>query len=182
MATFIVLLRGINVGGRARVPMDELRSLCRDIGWSDVRSYIQSGNLVVASESGPTALEDQLEPAIRAHFGFEVTVIARDVNGWIRTLGDNPFPGASSREPSRVMLALARHDLADSAAKRIAARAANGERVVRTSDALWLHFPDGAGRSRLTPAVLDRAAGSPVTMRNWRTATRLAELAGHPLP
>jgi uncharacterized protein (DUF1697 family) len=182
MATSIVLLRGINVGGRARVPMDELRSLCRDIGWNDVRSYIQSGNLVVASESRPAALEDRLEPAIRAHFGFEVTVIARDINGWIRTLRENPFPDASSREPGRVMLALARHEIADGAAERITASAASGERVVSTSGALWLHFPDGAGRSRLTSAVLDRAAGSPVTMRNWRTVVSLAGLAGRPLP
>jgi uncharacterized protein (DUF1697 family) len=176
-ARFIALLRGINVGGHNRVPMAELRALCTGLGWDDVRSYIQSGNLVLAAGAGPADLEAELERAIEERFGFAIPVVVRAAAHWPAYVAGNPFPEASQREPNRVMLALSKQPPAPHAAKRLGERAADGERIARAGDALWVHFAGGSARSKLTPAVLDRLVGSPVTTRNWRTVLRLAEMA-----
>jgi uncharacterized protein (DUF1697 family) len=172
----VALLRGVNVGGHRRVPMAELRALAEGLGWSGVRSYIQSGNLVFAAAGEREALEDALEAAIAERFGFPVPVLVRSAAEWAEYADGSPFAGEAEAEPNRVMLALSKAPPADDAAARIEARAAASERVARRGDALWIHFPAGAATSRLTPALLERAAGSPVTLRNWRTVAELGTM------
>ncbi|HEX5581263.1 MAG TPA: DUF1697 domain-containing protein [Gemmatimonadaceae bacterium] len=169
----ITLLRGINVSGRNRIPMADLRTLCGELGWRDVASYIQSGNLIFRSHDAPAELERMLERAIERRFGLVIPVVARSAAEWPAYVSGNPFPEASEREPNLVMLALSRSPPAPDAASRLQARAADGERVVRVGDALWIHFAGGAARSKLAPALLDRLVGSPVTTRNWRTVLAL---------
>lgn len=181
-ARHVALLRGINVGGRNRVPMAELRALCGELGWADVETYIQSGNLVFSSGDGPARLEAELERAIERRFGLAIPVLVRTAAQWAAYAASNPFPEATEAEPNLVMLALSKAAPAPDAVAALQPRAADGERIVRTGDALWIYFAGGAGRSKLTPAVLDRLVGSPVTTRNWRTVVRLAELAGAPAP
>jgi uncharacterized protein (DUF1697 family) len=176
MTGFIGLLRGINVGGQKPVPMAGLRSLCADLGWRDVRSYIQSGNLVFHADAAPAELEATLEAAIHRRFGFPVTVLVRAAVDWARYVAGNPFPEASRVQPNLVMLALSRTPPGPGAVHVLRERAAGGERVALVDDALWIHYADGAGRSRLSPGLLDRLVGSPVTTRNWRTVLRLDEL------
>ena len=177
MDTFIALLRGINVTGKNKVPMAELRSLCTDLGWQDVQSYIQSGNLVFKAAATVHELEAQLEQAMESHFGLSISVIVRDGAGWPAYVQANPFPDASQREPNRVMLALSKAAPKGDAAEGLQARASANERIAQVGDALWIHYGDGAGRSKLTPALLNRLVGSPVTARNWRTVLKLDELA-----
>jgi len=172
----IALLRGINVGGRNRIPMAGLRSLCEGLGWVDVRSYLQSGNLVFRSGAPREELERALEDALERRSGLTIPVLVRTAAEWSAHLRGNPFPEASQREPNLVMLALPKAPPAPDAEAGLQERATAGERVVRVGDALWIHFVDGVARSRLSPALLDRRAGSPVTMRNWRTVLALAEL------
>jgi uncharacterized protein (DUF1697 family) len=175
--TFLALLRGINVGGHNRVPMPELRSLCGDLGWSDVQTYIQSGNLVFRAGARPASLEGELERAIERGFGLSISVLVRAAADWPGLVAGNPFPEASESEPNLVMLALSKAAPKPDAVDRLRERAAGGERIVRVEDALWIHYAGGSGRSKLSPAVLDRLVGSPVTTRNWRTVLKLDELA-----
>ncbi len=104
-ATFIALLRGINVSGRNQLPMAELRSLCAGLGWGDVRSYIQSGNLVFGADADPASLEAGLEQAISRRFGLSIPVLVRAAADWPGYVAANPFPDASRTEPNLVMLA-----------------------------------------------------------------------------
>lgn len=176
-ATHIALLRGINVTGRNKVPMAELRSLCEELGWTGVRTYIQSGN-VVFTAAGPRAeLETSLERAIEARFGLAIPVIVRAAKDWPGYVAGNPFPEASRTEANRVLLALSRATPAPDAADRLRERAAHGERIERVDDALWVHYPSGVGKSKLSPALFDRLVGSPVTARNWRTVLRIDAMA-----
>lgn len=177
-AFFIALLRGINVGGHNKVPMAELRALCTDIGWREVQTYIQSGNIVYAADGEPEDHARELESAVGRHFGLEIAVIVRTASHWARYTAENPYPDASLAEPNRVMLALCPRSPNAGAVDLLLDRAADGERIARVGDALWIHYAGGAGRSKLSPAVLDRAAGSPVTARNWRTVLKLAEMVG----
>jgi uncharacterized protein (DUF1697 family) len=178
LSTFVALLRGINVGGHNPVPMAELRSLCEPLGWQDVRSYIQSGNLVFQAEAAAAELEAEIEREIERHFGLVLPVIVRTAAQWRTYLGGNPFPEDSEREPNRVLLALSKAPPASDAADRLRGRAAGGEQIAQVGEALWIHYPGGAGRSKLTPGVLDRLVGSPVTTRNWRTVLQLGSMIG----
>ena len=173
----LALLRGINVGGRNKLPMDELRAVCAGLAWKSVGTYIQSGNLVFRSKDAPATLEAELEEAIEGHFGLTIPVLVRTARAWEGLLRGNPFPEAGEAEPSRVVLALSKRAPQKGAAEALSERAVDGERVVRVGAALWIHHPKGVGRSKLTPALLDRLVGSPVTARNWRTVQALATLA-----
>jgi uncharacterized protein (DUF1697 family) len=179
LSTFIALLRGINVTGRNKIAMSALRSLCTDIGWADVQTYIQSGNVIFTAAAPPASLEDELEQAIERRLGLSIPVIVRAAIDWPAYMQGNPFPEESQHQPNLVMLALSKSPPQPDAVPALQDRAANGERIVRVGDALWIHYPDGAGRSKLSPALFDRLVGSPVTARNWRTVLRLDELAHH---
>jgi uncharacterized protein (DUF1697 family) len=178
-STFIALLRGINVTGHNKIAMSDLRSLCANIGWTDVQSYIQSGNLVFSAAGSLASLEAELEQAIELRFGLTIPVIVRTAADWPVYIQSNPFPDESDREPNLVLLALSKSPPHQDAAPLLQDRAANGERIVQAGDALWIHYPDGVGRSKLSPALFDRLVGSPVTARNWRTVLRLDELTRH---
>ena len=178
MARFIALLRGINVGGRAIVPMARLREICAELGWTEVETYINSGNVIfVASGKGPT-LEPALEKALKEAFGFVPAVIVRSAAQVNALTAANPLPEASEAEPNRVLVGLSKDKPKAGAAEAIQAKAAAGETVAEAGGVLWFHYPNGAGTSKLTPALIDRAAGSPLTARNWRTMLKLREMLG----
>lgn len=178
MTTFIALLRGINVGGHRPVPMAELRVLCGELGLADAQTYIQSGNLVFAATGTARALEARLEQAIAGRFGFAVDVLVRGAAQWPGYVAGNPMPEAAEAQPNLVLLGLSKSPPRPDAVAALRERAAAGERVEAAGEALWFHFPQGSARTKLTPAAIDRAVGSPVTTRNWRTVQKLAEMAG----
>lgn len=173
---YVALLRGINVGGNNPIPMKRLYSLCGDMGWHDVQSYIQSGNLVFTADGTAAVLEKKLEQLIEKQFGFSIQVIVRAAADWPAYVKSNPFPAAAKKEPNLVMLGLSKAPPKSDAVKLLRERAANGERIEQTGDAIWVHFKKGVAGSKLSPALFDRLAGSPVTMRNWRTVLKLEEL------
>ena len=175
-AKFIGLLRGINVSGRNKIPMGDLCQLCAEIGYSDIQSYIQSGNLVFSTLAKPTVIEIELERAIERRFRLSIPVIVRAAADWPAYVEGNPFPEASSAEPSLVMLALAKTSPKPEAVSALCAHGTSGERIVQVGDALWIHFVGGVARSKISPALLDRLVGSKVTMRNWRTILKLGEM------
>lgn len=168
------MLRAVNVGGR-KLPMAGLRTLAAGIGWEDVQTYIQSGNVVFSASGSAAALEKQLEAAIGERFDMEVPVIVRTAAQWKGFTPPRAFSKAAEDEPNRLMLVLSKRAPASGAEPAIEARAADGERVVRAGDALWIHYPGGAGRSKLTPALIDRAIGSHATARNLRTVLAIGE-------
>lgn len=173
MDRFVALLRGINVGGHNKVPMAELRALGEGLGWSGVATYIQSGNLVFEAAGKADALETILEAAIAQRFGIEVAVIVRAARDWSGYVAGNPFPEVAEAEPNRLMLCLAKKAPARDCAAALEGKARDGEAVRLVGEALWIHYPAGAGQSRLSPSLIDRLAGSPVTARNYRTALKL---------
>jgi uncharacterized protein (DUF1697 family) len=176
MARLIALLRAVNVGGR-KLPMAELRTLCGELGWEDVETYIQSGNLVFSAAGKPDALEAKLERAISGRFGLDVPVIVRTAAQWSAYAAANPFAKAAREAPNRLQLLVSKRAPNSDAADKLLARAQDGEAVKAAGGALWFHFPEGVARSKLTPALIDKACGSPSTGRNWRTVVKLEEMA-----
>ncbi|HEX8512902.1 MAG TPA: DUF1697 domain-containing protein [Allosphingosinicella sp.] len=176
MARLIALLRAVNVGGR-KLPMAELRLLCGALGWTDVETYIQSGNVVFTAPGKNDGIERQLEDAIKGRFGMDVPVMVRTASQWAGYVGANPFPNAARDEPHRLQLLVSKNALNGDAAEKLMGRAQGGESVRAAGGALWFHFPEGVGTSKLVPTVIDRVAGSPSTSRNWRTVLKLQEMA-----
>jgi uncharacterized protein (DUF1697 family) len=176
MARFAALLRGINVSGANRIPMADLRTHCAGLGWAEVETYIQSGNLVFAAEGSAPKLEATLEKEIETRFGLRIPVIVRSATEWPKLVAGNPFSEAAEKEPNRLMLLLSKAPPAIDAAMAIQDRAKAGERVARKGDALWIHYPQGSGTSKLSPSLIDRLVGSPTTSRNYRTVMKLREM------
>jgi len=108
MNKFVALLRGINVGGNKRVPMLELCRLAKELGFHDVKSYVQSGNLVLRAPLEAAAVESALEGALREHFGFGVDVIVRSAREWESYAKQSPFADAESERPHLLHLALSK--------------------------------------------------------------------------
>lgn len=176
--TRVALLRGINVGGNNPIPMAALRETCESLGWESVRTYIQSGNVLFSSNLQGVRLESELEAAIAERFGLKIAVVVRTAAQWEELAAANPFADAAGTEPNLVMLGLSKAKPKDGAEAELRQRAGASESIVLRGDAIWIHFGGGAGRSKITPLLLDRAAGSPVTMRNWRTVLKIREMLG----
>ena len=176
MIRWVALLRGINVGGRTKVPMADLRALCASLGWSGVETYIASGNVLFEAEEEAAALEGALEQALEGKFGTTFPVIVRSASSWPALLAGNPFAEAAEAEPNRLMMMLSKRLPEANAAQAIQERARDGERVAQAGEAIWIHYPAGSGTSRLSPSLIDKLIGSPATARNYRTVLKLNEL------
>ena len=175
MSRKVALLRGVNVGGR-KLPMAALRELCTELGWRDVETYIQSGNVVFAAPGKAAALEAALERAIDKLFGMKVPVIVRSESQLQAYLDGNPFPEAAREAPNWLLLLVAKQPPAKGAETALTARATAGEQVGRADDGLWIRYPEGVGTSKLSPTMIDRLVGSPATGRNHRTVAKLLEM------
>jgi len=172
---WVALVRGINVGGKV-VPMERLRALFAEHGLEDVRTYIQSGNLVFSATGTAALIARKTAAAFAEEFGIDVPVIVRTASQWKAYLA--PPKAFAHEPPNRVALGLSKKAPHKDAPRLLAERAKAGERVELAGDALWVHYPEGMGRTELTPARIDKAVGSPTTARNLNTVRKLAELAG----
>jgi len=175
MGRKLALLRGINVGGRV-LPMAELRDLCSKLGWTEVQTYIQSGNVIFESADEPAALEASLEAALAERFGFNVPVMVRTPAQWAVYPAGNPFLEAARDEPKWLMLLVPKRPPAADAVELLKARATMGEKVGRTGDGLWIWFAGGVAGSKLSPLLIDKLVDSPATSRNHRTVMKLKEM------
>lgn len=176
MTRLVALLRGINVGGRNGVPMAKLKAICAGLGWDELETYIQSGNVVFKAAGAAPALERALEQALETELNVKTDVLIRSKAQWNRIMASNPFASEAEAQANYVLCGIAKKALAGGAAAAVAEKAAAGERVREGGGVLWFHYPVGVGRSKLTTALIDRAAGSPVTGRNWRTMVKLQQM------
>lgn len=173
--THVVLLRGINVGGHHKVPMQELRACLVQAGCRDVQTYIQSGNAVVRAPDRPD-LAAHLSAAIEARFGFPVPVVTRPAADFL-ALARRPHPLWVEGADDKLLFVGFLADRPDPA--RVAALDPDrspGDRFRVEGREILLHFPGGSARSKLTNDWFDRQLGVLGTWRNWRTVQALAEL------
>lgn len=157
--------------------MKELDAVATKSGLKEVETYINSGNLVFdAGKMRPVDAAALLEKEIQKHFGFAVDVIVRTEKQWKTYASKGPFPDAAEIRPNLLMIGLSKLPLSKNVGDLLGERAATNERIKIVNDAIWVDFAGGAGRSKLTPSWFEKAAGSPVTLRNWRTVIKLAEM------
>ncbi len=181
MKTFIALFRGINVGGHNILPMKELVSLLEGMGLRNVQAYIQSGNAVFQSKtSDEQKLSHAIKTAIGKSRGFTPEVLILSMRELQEAITSNPFPESES-EPKTMHLFFLASAPADPDLERLEAVKNPSERFRLINTVLYLHAPDGIGRSRIA-ANAEKALGVTLTARNWRSVVKImsmaAELAG----
>lgn len=180
MTRWVALLRGINVGGNRKVPMAELRALCGKLGFTDPQTYIASGNAMFDSAADADTIASALEAALPGRFGFTCDVIVRSAAEWRAYLQSNPFAGDADVLPKMLHLALPRRALKSGASAAIAERLQPGERIREAGGALWIDFGSGGvANTKLSPAFIDKCAGSTVTARNLKSVEAMDELLHH---
>jgi uncharacterized protein (DUF1697 family) len=181
MPRYLALLRGINVGGHNKVAMADLRQIAADLGYTGVSTYIQSGNLLFAAdEEDPARLAAALERSIAERLGVRPAVVVISAAELARVIAGNPF---GDRANPRLVHAVFRNDdhsesgLAAVATAAAAARASGSrDEAVVVGRTLFLHTPDGFGRSQLAAQLVASPAQASGTARNWATVTKLMTL------
>ena len=186
MATHVALLRGINLGGKNKVAMADLRTLVAGLGHTGVSTYIQSGNVLFTApdDADCAATAQVITEAIAATLGVTSPVVVVTREELAQIIADNPFP--DEPDPRRVHAVVLSEppwpelEVKLDAARAKSAKAGGTDKVIALGRTLYLHTPDGYGRSVLAEALL-RVVSSPKsgatgTARNWATMTKLLEL------
>jgi uncharacterized protein (DUF1697 family) len=175
MTVVAAFLRAVNVGGHNALPMAPLVALCAELGLARTRHHLQSGNLVFVAKGPLDSLGARLEEAILARFGFRPLVLLRTLAELRGIVADSPFAGREISPEKRVVLLLpeAPTEGARLAFERGHAGVEEGHFRGRE---LHLFFPNGQGKSKLTPAWLERTLGLPGTARNWNTISKVLAL------
>ncbi len=177
MTTFAALLRGINVGGHRKIRMSDLKQVHQSLGHENPVTVLQSGNVVFdCAESDGRALARNLENAYEQAFGFPVGVIVRGTASLRDIAANNPFPLTADREAKFLHVFLLSDAPEDKVLENF--RAVDRiEDVEAVGDTVYIYYPQGAGRSKLTLGSLEKALNVTATARNWNTITKLVELA-----
>jgi len=172
----VVLLRGINVGPHKRIAMPALRELFSGAGFEDVRTYVQSGNVVLSSDAEPSELEQQSERLIAERFGLEVGVVARTRDELAAVVERNPLSEVAT-DHKRYQVSFLAGELDGEVLERLAAAAVPSERFLAIGRELYAWHPDGAARSKLWATLASTRLGVKATARNWTTVSTLLEMA-----
>lgn len=172
MTTTIALLRGVNVGGKNKLRMEELRALCETLGLREVRSYIQSGNLVfrTSDDSVGARLERELETA----FGIRTAVVTRTVAQLREVARRDPFPGV---DPKKVVVFFLGQAPTPEAAESVRKMAITPETVHILGSEMFIYFPQGQGVSKLPVAKIEKTLATTGTGRNWNSVLALLAIA-----
>ena len=180
MTRWAALLRGVNVGGNKGVPMSELKAVAAGLGLGNPRTLLQSGNLVFSAGGRNGAeLERRLEAAIAERIGVKTEVCVRTQAQWTRLVRANPFPEAALQDPSHLLLIAFKSPPPPDAPATLAAVYDGPEQVRVAEGHAYIVYPDGIGRSKLTPALLGRHLGRG-TARNWSTVLKLESMLAEP--
>jgi len=175
--TYVALLRAINVGGRNLVRMADLRACLDEFGFAEAQTLLQSGNVVFRGPARSGAgLETALEQAFAQRLDLATEVFIRTSAEWRAHIRANPFTKEATADPGHLLLLPLKR--APTAAQVAALRKAitGRERVSAKGRALYAVYPDGAGRSRLTIAMIERHLDTRTTGRNWNTVGKLAAM------
>ena len=171
------MLRGINLGPTRRVPMADLRALFDEAGFQDVRTYVQSGNVVLESTAKPAELEREAAKLISERFGFDVPVVVRTARQLAAVVKLNPL-GDAAEDPKRYQVSFLTDKPGADVVRALTEGTVEPERVVFHGREIYAWHPEGVARSKLWNALAGKGLGVTATARNWTTVTTLLEMAG----
>jgi uncharacterized protein (DUF1697 family) len=177
VARHVVLLRGINLGSRNRISMPELRSALEEVGFGDVRTHLQSGNVVLENRAKPESVGRKVERLISDRFGLEIPVVVRSRAQLAAVVKRNPLAKVAT-DPKRYQVTFLSAKLSAKVVRELEEAAAPEERVVVAGREVYAWHPKTIARSKLWTKLAGKTLGVTATSRNWATVEALLELTG----
>ena len=178
MGVVICMLRGVNLARHNRMKMDALRALCESMDLRDARTYVQSGNVLFRTkERNLERLAGQIQKGIERKFAFGPEVVLRTAAELKGVVARNPFAARRGIEPNKLLVYFLSRDPGAEARRNALAIPAEPEELHMQGRELYIYFPNGLARPKLSLAVLERKLGTPGTGRNWNSVTKMLEMA-----
>ena len=178
MNTFVSLLRGINVSGQKKIKMEDLKQSFASLGFSFVRSYIQSGNVIFRTDIRDTEeISRLIEKKIFEDFGFDVVLLIRYAVDYEKILRNNPFLPDRKEEIKYLNITFLKNRPEESLVTAISKVSDESEQFVMNDRYIYLYCPNGYGRARFTNSFFEKKLKVPATTRNWNTAMKLLDLS-----
>lgn len=177
MPVYVALLRGINLGGHKKIKMDELRAALAAIGFDEVKTYIQSGNVVFkAAKISDKALSKKIEATILSKFGHSVSVIIRTAEEIEQVIANNPFLKQPDIDQTKLHVMFLREPPAQSALQQLQTLVLKPDQFRFLGKELYFYLPNGVAESVVMKKPIDRVLAIPTTMRNWRTVNTIQQM------
>ncbi|WP_319501239.1 DUF1697 domain-containing protein [uncultured Draconibacterium sp.] len=178
MKTYVAILRGINVSGKNKIKMDALKSSFSGLGFEQVQTYIQSGNVVFRyQETNSGNFADLINKQIQKDFGFDVPVLVLDVQELENIVKNNPFAVDGNREAQFLHVTFLKEKPANVNEEKITGHVKTGEEFAISDGAVYLYCPHGYGKTKLNNNFFESQLKVSATTRNWKTTLKLLEMA-----
>lgn len=178
MNTYLGILRGINVGGKNRLKMSDLKALCEKLGFESVETYVQSGNLVFKSmETETDQIAERLERGLYNEWGLEVPVLVFSKADWGKVIEENPFLRDPNKNPDWFHVTFLAKPSPVEGEQNWGSHIGEGEAIEVFSKAVYLYCPNGYAKTKLHNGYLEKALKVKATTRNWKTTLQLYKLA-----
>jgi uncharacterized protein (DUF1697 family) len=172
------MLRGINVAGHNQIKMTALRELFESVGFEQVQTYIQGGNVVFkAGKSSTLQISKKIEERIAKEFGFRVPVVTRTSAEMGSVIGSNPFLKTKGIDPTKLHVTFLSEAPDPAALKKLEPLAVAPDQFLSRGDEIYLYCPNGYGNTKLSNNVIEKILAAPATTRNWNTVNKLHEMA-----
>lgn len=174
----IAMLRGVNVGGHNKIKMEDLRGLCKSLKLRDACTYVQSGNLIFRTEERDLALvAKRLTDAIERKFGFRPGVVLRSAAEMREVIGRNPFGKRRGVEPNKLLVTFLAGEPAAEAREKAAQLDTSPEELRMDRREVYIYYPNGMARPKVSWASIERILKTSGTGRNWNSVTKMLEIA-----
>jgi uncharacterized protein (DUF1697 family) len=180
MSTYVAILRGINVSGHKVIKMERLRALFEDLGFANVKTYVQSGNVIFGTDEPPAGLAPKIEKKILKEFGFDVPVLTKSARELTDIVARNPLAKEPGIDPAKLHVTFLSNDAPRDAVKLLQPLAMGAEKIQIAGRAVYLYCPNGYGNTKLTNTTIEKKLACRATTRNWATTNKLLEMAGTP--
>lgn len=178
MPIYVAMLRGINVSGHNTMKMEELRASFGALGFRGVKTYVQSGNVIFeAAKGSATKLSAQIGARIQRDYGFRISIVVKTPKELENVIKNNPFAKLKSVDPSKLHVTFLAEPATKDALRKLEALALGPDQIRVDGSEIYLHCPDGYGRTKLSNAAIERVLSVTATTRNWKTVNTIFEMA-----
>jgi len=177
MTTYIAMLRGINVSGHKIMKMERLRAMFANMGFQNVQTYVQSGNVIFSTREPSANLAAKIEKQILKEFGFDVPVLTKTAKEMADIVKHNPFMKEKAIDQAKLHVTFLADDPPKDALKLLQPLASSEEQIHVTGRAVYLYCPNGYGNTKLNNTAIEKKLGCGATTRNWKTTQTLLEMA-----
>jgi len=177
MPAYVAMLRGINVSGHKSIKMEDLRAMCGDLGFRDVETYVQIGNIVLQSSlENPTIISKRIGAKIIESFGFEVPVIIRTSKEMRNVISNNPFLKENGIDSSKLHITFLSEIVPKTSLEKLAEPPTSPDRFHPAPREIYIYCPSGYGKTKLSNDAIEKALSVTATTRNWKTTNKLLEM------